>query len=60
MCSSKYATSGSTEVLSKILVFTKLTCFLRHIGFYVITLRRGRTHPRTRPREQLLLQNYKA
>ena len=26
--------------------------------FYVVTLRRGRT--RTRPREQLLLQNYKA
>ena len=25
---------------------------------YVVTLRRGRT--RTRPREQLLLQNYKA
>ena len=25
---------------------------------YVVTLRRGRTHPR--PREQLLLQNYKA
>ena len=28
--------------------------------FYVITLRRGRTCPRTRPCEQLLLQNYKA
>ena len=27
---------------------------------YVVTLRRGRTHTRTRPREQLLLQNYKA
>ena len=26
--------------------------------FYVVTLRR--TRPRTRPREQLLLQNYKA
>ena len=30
------------------------------MAFYVVTLRRGRTRPRTRPREQLLLQNYKA
>ena len=29
-------------------------------SFYVITLRHGRMRPRTRPREQLLLQNYKA
>ena len=28
------------------------------VFYYVVTLRRGRT--RTRPREQLLLQNYKA
>ena len=35
--------------------FTGTDCFLCH---YVITLRRGR--PRPRPREQLLLQNYKA
>ena len=28
--------------------------------FYVVTLRRGRTHTHPRPREQLLLQNYKA
>ena len=33
-------------------------CSPNPIYFYVITLRRGR--PRMRPREQLLLQNYKA
>ena len=48
-----------------VLIFATLICIFMSADLsvswhYVITLRRGRTRPRTRPREQLLLQNYKA
>ena len=43
--------------LSHFLTFIEIL-FIQLDNFYVVTLRRGR--PRPRPREQLLLQNYKA
>ena len=52
--------NGNILILATLLLILELfmSADLSVSWHYVVTLRRGRT--RTRPREQLLLQNYKA
>ena len=58
---SRFSITGYTLYnLMKIGMIYKSVNIKSWLSFYVVTLQHERTHPSLRPREQLLLQNYKA